>query len=86
MDRVHRIGQDRTVFVEFFVTPGTIDERIVKILLRKEADQNLVLAEGTDLLNRAEISKLLADARGEDVAARDAASPEGLLGRLAGER
>lgn len=60
MDRVHRIGQDRTVHVEFFVTPGTIDERFVKILLRKEADQNLVLAEGTDLHNRAALAELLA--------------------------
>lgn len=68
MDRVHRIGQDRTVFVEFFVTPDTIDERIVRILLRKEADQNLVLAEGTDIHNRAELAKLLA----EDAEARAA--------------
>ena len=65
MDRVHRIGQDRTVFVEFFVTPGTIDERIVRILLRKEADQNLVLAEGQDLLNRDAIAKLLAEDKEE---------------------
>jgi SNF2 family DNA or RNA helicase len=61
MDRVHRIGQDRGVQVEFFVTPDTIDERMVKILLRKEADQNLVLSEGTDLLNRREIARLLAE-------------------------
>lgn len=61
MDRVHRIGQDRTVFVEFFVTPNTIDERMVKILLRKEADQNLVLAEQGDLHNRGELSRLLAE-------------------------
>ena len=68
MDRVHRIGQDRTVFVEFFVTPDTIDERIVKILLRKEADQNLVLDEGQDLHNRAALARLLA----EDAEARAA--------------
>lgn len=61
MDRVHRIGQDRSVFVEFFVTPNTIDERMVRILLRKEADQNLVLAEGSDILNRNEVSRLLAE-------------------------
>jgi SNF2 family DNA or RNA helicase len=82
MDRVHRIGQDRAVFVEFFVTPDTIDERIARILLRKEADQNLVLAEGTDLLNRAELAKLLAEDRAADVAARDAAEPDALLRRL----
>ncbi|HET6403909.1 MAG TPA: DEAD/DEAH box helicase [Candidatus Thermoplasmatota archaeon] len=72
MDRVHRIGQDRTVFVEFFVTPNTIDERIAKILMRKEADQNLVLAEGTDLHNRAALERLLA----EDAQARAAAEKE----------
>jgi SNF2 family DNA or RNA helicase len=73
MDRVHRIGQDRTVFVEFFVTPDTIDERIVRLLLRKEADANLVLAEGTDLHNRAAIEAVLGEARAEDAAAREAA-------------
>lgn len=74
MDRVHRIGQDRTVFVEFFVTPHTIDERIVKILLRKEADQNLVLAEGTDIHNRAELARLLAeDAEARAKAEKDVA-------------
>ena len=72
MDRVHRIGQDRTVFVEFFVTPDTIDERIARILMRKEADQNLVLAEGTDLHNRAALAKLLA----EDAEARAAKEKE----------
>jgi SNF2 family DNA or RNA helicase len=66
MDRVHRIGQDRPVQVEFFVTPETIDERMVKILLRKEADQNLVLAEESNVFNRGEIARLLA----EDAAAR----------------
>lgn len=76
MDRVHRIGQDRTVFVEFFVTPDTIDERIVRILLRKEADQNLVLAEGTDLLNRAALTKLLA----EDAEARAKAEQDVAFG------
>lgn len=60
MDRVHRIGQDRPVTVEFFVTPETIDERMVRILLRKEADQNLVLADSSDFMNRAEVAKLLA--------------------------
>ncbi|MCA1812436.1 MAG: DEAD/DEAH box helicase, partial [Halobacteriales archaeon] len=61
MDRVHRIGQSKPVFVDFFVTPQTIDERMVRILLRKEADQNLVLADESDVLNRAAIAKLLAE-------------------------
>lgn len=61
MDRVHRIGQTRPVFVEFFVTPQTIDERMARILLRKEADQNLVLADESDILNRNELAKMLAE-------------------------
>ncbi|HWG90957.1 MAG TPA: DEAD/DEAH box helicase [Candidatus Thermoplasmatota archaeon] len=69
MDRVHRIGQDRPVFVEFFVTPNTIDERMIQILLRKESDQNLVLADESDVFNRAALAKLLA----EDAAKRAAA-------------
>jgi hypothetical protein len=39
---------------------------MVKILLRKEADQNLVLAEESNVFNRGEIARLLA----EDAAAR----------------
>ncbi len=61
MDRVHRIGQDRPVVVEFFVTPGTIDDRFVKLLLRKEADQNLVLADESDVFNRNELVRLIAE-------------------------
>lgn len=73
MDRVHRIGQDRPVLVEFFVTPATIDERMVRILLRKEADQNLVLADESDVLNRNEVAKLLAEDAARRVAAQKAA-------------
>jgi SNF2 family DNA or RNA helicase len=61
MDRVHRIGQSKPVFVDFFVTPATIDERMVAILLRKEADQNLVLADESDVLNRGAVVQLLAE-------------------------
>lgn len=61
MDRVHRIGQDQPVFVEFFVTPGTIDDRLARILLRKQADQNLVLAETADVVNEGALLRLLAE-------------------------
>jgi SNF2 family DNA or RNA helicase len=59
IDRTHRIGQDRPVIVEMFVTPDTVDERLARILLRKQADQNLVLADDADVLNRAELAKVL---------------------------
>lgn len=60
VDRLHRIGQDKPVLVEFFVTPGTIDDRLSTLVLRKEADANLVLAEAQDVLNRGELVKALA--------------------------
>lgn len=62
IDRVHRIGQDRPVNVEFFVTPETIDERMADIILEKEADANLALADDSQVLDRAELARaLLAD-------------------------
>jgi hypothetical protein len=68
--------------VEFFLTPGTIDERMVRILLRKEADQNLVLADEGDVLNRDEVARLLAEDAARRVAEAKAAM-EG-AGREAG--
>lgn len=59
IDRVHRIGQDRPVQVEFYVTPGTIDERMAEIVLRKEDDANLALADEGDVLNRSELARAL---------------------------
>ncbi|MDX1611897.1 MAG: DEAD/DEAH box helicase, partial [Candidatus Thermoplasmatota archaeon] len=64
IDRVHRIGQDRPVQVEFFVSPGTIDERMADIILRKEADANLVLLDEGDVLNRAQLARALLQAPG----------------------
>ena len=72
IDRVHRIGQDRPVQVELYVSPGTIDERLADLILEKEADANLALAEAGDVLNRAELAKaLLADDRGTSGSAMD---------------
>jgi SNF2 family DNA or RNA helicase len=35
IDRVHRIGQDKTVFVYRLVTQGTIEERIMELKASK---------------------------------------------------
>jgi SNF2 family DNA or RNA helicase len=61
IDRVHRIGQDEPVEIEFFVTPDTFDERLVNIILRKEQDANLALADEQDTLNRDELTDVLLD-------------------------
>jgi SNF2 family DNA or RNA helicase len=59
IDRVHRIGQDEPVHVEFFVTPQTIDERLVDLILEKEADANLALADEDTILDRDELAEAM---------------------------
>ncbi len=59
IDRVHRIGQSEPVQVEFFVTPGTIDERMADIILEKEQDANLALADDDTILDRGQLARAL---------------------------
>jgi SNF2 family DNA or RNA helicase len=44
MRRIHRIGQDRPVTVRDYVTPGTVDERVRKLLAEKTDEQMRVLS------------------------------------------
>ncbi len=37
MQRIHRIGQDRSVLIRFFALAGSVDELVQKTLLRKTA-------------------------------------------------
>lgn len=37
MDRVHRIGQDKTVYVKQFIVGNTIEGRVLQIQKRKTA-------------------------------------------------
>ena len=46
MDRTHRIGQKENVFVYRFLTPGTVEEKILRLQDRKrELAEKLVVAE-----------------------------------------
>lgn len=46
MDRTHRIGQKENVFVYRFVTPGSVEEKILRLQDRKrELAEKLVVAE-----------------------------------------
>jgi SNF2 family DNA or RNA helicase len=36
-DRAHRIGQDKPVFVNKLVAPGTVEERMLELQQRKKA-------------------------------------------------
>ncbi len=46
-DRAYRIGQKRTVFVHKFVSPGTIEEKIDKLMTGKRYLANSLLEQGT---------------------------------------
>jgi superfamily II DNA or RNA helicase len=62
IDRVHRIGQDRTVFVYRFVSAGTIEEKVVALQEHKRDLFTRVVDKGGSLTGRisaAEIRALL---------------------------
>lgn len=62
-DRVHRIGQEKTVFVTTLMTKGTIEEKIQKVLERKrllfkEVIDNLSEVSLTEALSKEELFSL----------------------------
>lgn len=62
MDRVHRIGQDKPVFVHRLVAAGTVEERILALQDRKRALADALLKEGeTDPVRRLIDEETLAD-------------------------
>ena len=69
-DRVHRIGQDRTVEVHKLVTAGTVEERIALMLSRKRALADAVVGAGeawVTELGDDELRDLVALSRDADV-------------------
>jgi len=48
MDRVHRIGQDKPVFIHRLVAAGTVEERILALQDRKRALADALLKEGSN--------------------------------------
>ncbi len=60
-DRVHRIGQDRTVYVHLILTEGTLEERIDHLLEAKRgmAGQVIEAAQGATGWTREELIGLL---------------------------
>ena len=53
MDRVHRIGQDKPVFVHRLVVTGTVEEKVLTLQAQKQALADAVLSSSdTDLSSR----------------------------------
>ena len=50
-DRVHRIGQMRTVFVHPFIVSGTVEERVDEILERKQRISGTLVESGEKFLS-----------------------------------
>lgn len=44
-DRAHRIGQSKTVFITYFVAPNTLDEHVLKMVLKKSKTIDRVIKE-----------------------------------------
>ncbi len=42
-DRAHRIGQIRSVLYVDLVSPGTVDQKIIEVLKKKEVLANLIM-------------------------------------------
>ncbi|MBK5927283.1 DEAD/DEAH box helicase [Rhodobaculum claviforme] len=64
MDRTHRIGQNKPVFVHRLVAAGTVEEKILALQARKQALADAVFAEregrDTDLIDEATLVDLFA--------------------------
>jgi SNF2 family DNA or RNA helicase len=63
MDRVHRIGQDKPVFVHRLIAEGTVETRIAEMQARKQALMDSVFdpeTTGTMDMNEEEILSLFA--------------------------
>ena len=58
-DRLHRIGQKRTVFSHYLVGSGTFDEQIIPTLLDKTVEIADALGDRMEPLNNAKALKLL---------------------------
>ena len=48
MDRTHRIGQDKPVFVHRLVAAGTVEEKILALQARKQALAHALFADSKD--------------------------------------
>jgi SNF2 family DNA or RNA helicase len=80
-DRVHRIGQDRTVYVYRILTQGTLEERICRILERKKGIAESVIGAVTGAEMRWTREELLELLRPLDDLDRNATSPDAYASR-----
>lgn len=59
IDRLHRIGQNKSVNVHYTFCEDSIDEHIFSILEDKEGDMNAVIDQGKEVLLRENINEIL---------------------------
>jgi SWI/SNF-related matrix-associated actin-dependent regulator of chromatin subfamily A member 5 len=61
MDRAHRIGQTKQVFVFRFITEGSVEERMLERAAQKLRLDQLVIQQGRQQMTKGEPSPSLFD-------------------------
>ena len=56
MDRAHRIGQTKQVFVFRFITEGSVEERMLERAAQKLRLDQLVIQQGRQQMSKGEIN------------------------------
>ena len=59
MDRAHRIGQTKQVFVFRFITEGSVEERMLERAAQKLRLDQLVIQQGRQQMTKGELNSSL---------------------------
>src|SRR5690606_5875460 len=71
IDRVHRIGQDKTVFVYRLIAPGTVEERVEMLKQEKRELFDATLGQVQDVSHFSNYFKTFSDLLGEAPSSAD---------------